>query len=254
MIVWGGAPRTPAGDIIRPQIVGELPALLTHQMLGPITSLCGLALRWLSGADGFLRGRHLEHRREIQSQHEQLDTYEYPSAPNARLFHTAIWTGNEMIVWGGTNFGSSFNSGGRYNPNTNSWTDTSIRMRLMAAQSHTAVWTGSEMIVWGGGNRPRANLNIGWRYNPATNTWRATSTASGLYNRSSHTAMWTGTEMIVWGGIIYTLDFADGARYNPVTDSWTGTQRIWTLCQVLAHGSLDWRSNDCLGWQGLLLL
>ena len=23
-------------------------------------------------------------------------------APTARNFHTAVWTGNEMIVWGGT--------------------------------------------------------------------------------------------------------------------------------------------------------
>src|SRR5262249_12469810 len=41
-------------------------------------------------------------------------------APNARIEHTAIWTGAEMIVWGGYN-GSYLNTGGRYNPTTDSW-------------------------------------------------------------------------------------------------------------------------------------
>ncbi len=46
------------------------------------------------------------------------------NAPTAREFHTAIWTGSEMIVWGGLAGGYS-NSGGRYNPATDSWTPTS---------------------------------------------------------------------------------------------------------------------------------
>jgi hypothetical protein len=35
------------------------------------------------------------------------------SAPFPRYFHTAVWTGSEMIVWGGTDDTSNFNSGGR---------------------------------------------------------------------------------------------------------------------------------------------
>ena len=44
------------------------------------------------------------------------------SAPTARYLHTAVWTGSEMIVWGGYNGSSYFNDGGRYNPAANSWT------------------------------------------------------------------------------------------------------------------------------------
>ena len=39
-----------------------------------------------------------------------------------------VWTGSEMIVWGGLFFDGSdhyLNSGGKYNPNTNTWTATS---------------------------------------------------------------------------------------------------------------------------------
>ena len=43
-----------------------------------------------------------------------------------------------------------FNTGGRYNPSTDSWTATSTTNAPAARFVHTAVWTGSEMIVWGG--------------------------------------------------------------------------------------------------------
>ena len=49
------------------------------------------------------------------------------NAPSGRVDHTAVWTGSEMIVWGGDP-GSPyvmFNTGGRYNPSTDSWTATS---------------------------------------------------------------------------------------------------------------------------------
>ncbi|MGA7273314.1 MAG: hypothetical protein WBX14_00560, partial [Candidatus Udaeobacter sp.] len=39
------------------------------------------------------------------------------NAPAARFRHTGVWTGSEMIVWGGTPDGSNgLNTGGRYNP------------------------------------------------------------------------------------------------------------------------------------------
>ena len=55
-----------------------------------------------------------------------------------------------MIVWGGGDYGSTFNTGGKYNPSTDSWTATSTANAPSARVQHTAVWTGSEMIVWGG--------------------------------------------------------------------------------------------------------
>ena len=47
------------------------------------------------------------------------------NAPEPRDSHTAVWTDSEMIVWGG--FGENFvvvNTGGSYNPGTDSWTAT----------------------------------------------------------------------------------------------------------------------------------
>ena len=57
-----------------------------------------------------------------------------------------------MIVWGGYdnhNF-IELNTGGRYDPGTDTWTATSMTNAPTARDYHTAVWTGREMIVWGG--------------------------------------------------------------------------------------------------------
>ena len=67
------------------------------------------------------------------------------------------------------------NTGGRYNPSTDSWTATSTTNAPSGRNYHTAVWTGSEMIVWGG-LMARTTLNTGGRYNPSTDSWTATST------------------------------------------------------------------------------
>ncbi len=46
-------------------------------------------------------------------------------APAARFFHTAVWTGSEMIIWGGQDDNLQYlDTGGRYNPSTDSWAAT----------------------------------------------------------------------------------------------------------------------------------
>src|SRR5438045_306320 len=72
------------------------------------------------------------------------------NAPDGRIYYSAVWTGSEMIVWGGEAADLLFNTGGRYDPSTDIWTATRSTNAPAARNSHTAVWTGSEMIVWGG--------------------------------------------------------------------------------------------------------
>ena len=123
------------------------------------------------------------------------------NAPTGRFQHTAVWTGSEMIVWGGDSPSGIFNTGGRYDPGTDGWTATSANNAPSARWNHTAVWTGSEMIVWGGYFMISDHyLNTGGRYNPITNSWTATSTTNAPSGRFNHTAVWTESEMIVWGG------------------------------------------------------
>src|SRR5439155_10225129 len=151
------------------------------------------------------------------------------NAPTARGSHTAVWTGSEMIVWGGRSTGGYLNTGGRYNPSTDSWVATTTTGAPAARYLHTAVWTGSEMIVWGGSDNINVTtvFNTGGRYNPSTNSWTATSTTDAPEARAVHTAVWTGSEMIVWGGFfrdlippLFERYLNTGGKYNPATDSW----------------------------------
>jgi hypothetical protein len=71
------------------------------------------------------------------------DTWTPTSITNAaapRRDHTAGWTGSEMIVWGGSDFASGdLNTGGKYNPGTDSRTHTSTTSAPDGRTSHTAV-------------------------------------------------------------------------------------------------------------------
>src|SRR5207253_9073466 len=108
------------------------------------------------------------------------------NAPTARDSHTAVWTGSEMIVWGGRSTGGYLNTGGRYNPSTDSWVATTTTGAPAARYLHTAVWTGSEMIVWGGfASSGRSNTG-GWN-NPRdrrTNASGNNKDSGGRYHKS----------------------------------------------------------------------
>ena len=145
-----------------------------------------------------------------------------------------------MIVWGGVSFSLPYdvylNTGGRYDPSTNSWTATSTTNAPSARAWHTAVWTGSEMIVWGGSNdltpavdtiRPRI---VGQLRAPPTHLRRELFTQ----------AVWTDSEMIVWGGEKNNVVLNTGGRYNPSTNSWTATSTTNAPSARAFHkGSLD---------------
>ena len=102
------------------------------------------------------------------------------NAPDGREYHTAVWTGSEMIVWGGTQNNGLIllNTGGRYNPGTNNWTATNVTNAPSVRLFQTAVWTGNEMMVWGGQGENLYDLDTGGRYNPNTDAWAATSLAN----------------------------------------------------------------------------
>jgi N-acetylneuraminic acid mutarotase len=173
-------------------------------------------------------------------------------APDARRWHTAAWTGTEMIVWGGiSGSGSNVNTGGRYNPSIDSWTVTSTTNAPAARNRHTAVWTGSEMIIWGGYVPGFGDSNTGGKYNPGTDTWTATNTANAPDVREVHRSVWTGSEMIVWGGYngngLGPLN--TGGRYDPSADSWTATSTINAPAARYGH-TAAWSGSEMIVWGG----
>jgi N-acetylneuraminic acid mutarotase len=150
--------------------------------------------------------------------------------------YTAVWTGTEMLIWGGSALRPE---GARYNPATDRWTAMSQPVGTAPRFSHTAVWTGTEMLIWGGFG-PDDNLADGARYDPVTDTWRPIAPGP-LDARYHHTAVWTGSEMIIWGG----TGSESAARYNPSADTWA---------LLSAAGAPSFRYNHTAVWTGTEML
>ena len=72
------------------------------------------------------------------------------NCPAACYGHTAVWTGTEMIIWGGQCAAADDRSDGRYDPASDSWMPTSMGTGCPGPREyHTAIWTEEEMIVAG---------------------------------------------------------------------------------------------------------
>jgi N-acetylneuraminic acid mutarotase len=172
-------------------------------------------------------------------------------APIARFRHTAVWTGTEMIVWGGfISYIGAINTGGRYNPTTDSWSPTSVGSNVSVPRyNHVAVWTGSQMIIYGGqSSAPPTPV----RYSPGSDTWSPMSTVNQPIDRFSCTGIWTGTQMIVWGGVGTNTGQAlnDGGRYNPATDIWSPTSVGANVPSGRSGHTALWTGSRMLVWGG----
>src|SRR5262249_17659660 len=117
--------------------------------------------------------------------------------PEPRYSHTAVWTGTQMIVWGGIDSTRYHNNGNRYDPATDTWSPVSLAGAPAPRSGHAAGPTGKQMLVWG--SWAGSFHNTGGRYDPYTDTWSPASLIGAPAARYFHTAIWTGTQMIVWG-------------------------------------------------------
>jgi N-acetylneuraminic acid mutarotase len=136
------------------------------------------------------------------------------NAPTARREHTAVWSGTEFIVFGGTDLNGTviFNTGGRYNPSTNTW--TAIATAPVGRFGHSAGWTGSRMLIscgLAGSNINNASFNDSYLYNPASNSW-STGGAPGV-RLSYHKSFLAGNIVLLLGGF--------PSEYNPLNGEYT---------------------------------
>ena len=94
------------------------------------------------------------------------------NAPTPRMSHTALWTGQEMIVWGGSrlfpNRRQPQNTGRMYLPDMDVWASVNVPLSILPRSMHVAVWTGDFMLIWGGSVDPfyENPLTTGGRYAP----------------------------------------------------------------------------------------
>ncbi len=144
-----------------------------------------------------------------------------------------VWTGTEMIVWGGTTGQALVADGAAYNPAEDTWRPLP-GSPLSARTASAATWTGREMLVWSG-----SETADGAAYDPAADRWRPLA-AAPLSGRSSPLAAWTGSEMVVWSG----SGLGDGAAYDPAADQW----------RMIARSPIPGRFAPATVWTGRELL
>jgi hypothetical protein len=171
-----------------------------------------------------------------------------PRPPIAWANAVQLWTGTELVVWGGhSEFSPSAAAhGAAYDAASDRWRilpDGPLAGREEAG----AAWTGEEVVIWGGMDgepRPRGD---GAALHPATGAWRRLP-RSPLDARRPAIAVWTGDEFVVWGDASRSRAARDGAAYDPAADRWrrlppalvalNSASAVWTGTEVVIYGAL----------------
>src|SRR3989442_2051969 len=157
----------------------------------------------------------------------------------------AVWTGTEMMVWGGANaVGSLVQSGGRYDPARDTWKAISTINAPSPRSGHAS--------VWGGGN---PEVDTGGRYDPIADAWKPVTTTGAPSPRTYHSAVWTGSRLVIWGGSDYDRTtfirtFLDtGAAYDPGTNTWSPVATTGAPAGRHQHAAV-WTASRMLIWGG----
>ena len=139
------------------------------------------------------------------------------------------------------------NTGGRYNPSTDSWTATSTtNAPECALPSHGGVDRQRDDRL--GRSYGSSDLNTGGRYNPSTDSWTATSTTNAPAARdSAHGGLDRQRDDRL--GRITAATCNTGGRYNPSTDSWTATSTTNAPAAREPHTAV-WTGSEMIVWGG----
>lgn len=133
-------------------------------------------------------------------------------APSARSQHTAVWTGTEMILFGGAtagNGGGVVNTGAIYNPGTDSWRPITTDGAPSPRADCAGAWVGNKMLIWGGLGQSE---NDGFLYDPVDDKWSPMSTVGGPTGRVRFAYAASDSQLFIWGG---SYNEESGAVWTP---------------------------------------
>ena len=146
-----------------------------------------------------------------------------PTTTNGAI---ALWTGSEVLVWGGCSaMASSCVNGWLYSPSKGTWRAMSTVGAMLPTSGFAHAWTGSTLFVWGGELATLGGLvdgSGGGAYSLATDSWTTLPSTSILSPRTDAFGAWTANEFVVWSGWSSTIeaDRLDGARWDPALGVW----------------------------------
>ncbi len=141
-----------------------------------------------------------------------------PVSMMGRSGHSVVWTGSEVLIFGGHNDLAPLGDGAAYDPAANTWRPLSQQGAPSPRTGHSAVWADGVMIVYGG-RGPEGPLSDGGIYDPVQDSWQPLS-PTGYPGTYEHSAVWTGAEMITFGGFTASgQPTTMGLRYSPLDDT-----------------------------------
>ena len=133
-----------------------------------------------------------------------------------------MWTGSELLIWGGTqdSQGQSLaGDGAAYDPVTRVWAPMPASP-LSPRAGVFAVWTGTRALFWGGGSGSVVPLADGASYDPANRSWAMLPAAPLRPDAEGRQEIvWTGAQMVV-------IQPGGGAAFDPATSSWTAVPAL----------------------------
>lgn len=136
-----------------------------------------------------------------------------PPPLSARNGSSYVWTGTQLIIWGGSSGSTYFNDGAVYTLATNTWSIMTLSNAPTPRMDAGGVWTGSKMMIYGGyDNSWRSSAAL---YDPALNQW--TTLPSGSVTRRWPNMVVVGTDVYVSGGGNLSM-----YRYSLVSNTWSG--------------------------------
>ena len=175
-----------------------------------------------------------------------------PRADPGAALGLVVWTGRELISWGGGCCGDASNRGAAYVPSTNSW-HTLPPSPLAPAQGPSGAWTGSRLVVVVSGRDPDGRpyphrFARAATFDPVTGSWRRIAPMPS--GRPGAAAVWTGTELMVIGGggpVGGSSVARAGFAYVPHTDTW---RRLPQMPPLHAGFAAVWGGGRLLVWGG----
>jgi hypothetical protein len=179
-----------------------------------------------------------------------------------RASHAAVWTGDELLVFGGTNGaeGEPLRTGLAYSPDTGNWRELPMSPLAMSWWPATRVlWTGSRVVMagsvrdedWGTDDDDWYTEHLLF-HNSGMNQWESVSFPEERQHIGA--VVWTGEEVLSVGGDQNAPDNT-GWAYRPETGQWRQLpdpgiepveefRGVWTGSEALFIGGYAFQAGD----------
>jgi hypothetical protein len=180
-----------------------------------------------------------------------------PNAPSPRWGATAVWTGAQILVFGGRSIGTApaLADGASYDPAAAQW--SAMNSDSVGHTFPVGGASSSRAVFWGGWGATATTLvGSAERYDISGNSWQAAPSASPAPGAVQDPAWaFTGTNLYLVGGLVGgTTRTTSASSYSLTSNTWTalaaaptGFSRSGSFGAWDTHSFFAWAGRDGTG-------